>query len=93
MCGVLGLVLGDKTNNAATELIEGLWQLQHRGQDACGIAVGRPDHPGYSFKGQGLLSDVFTSNLKPDLFSGSLGVGHGEQINLPNSTEKRTNKT
>lgn len=77
MCGIIGIALGKKST-AATEILEGLVQLQHRGQDACGIAVARAKDSGHSIKGKGLLSDVFGSGIAENALSGNLGLGHGE---------------
>lgn len=39
MCGILGIVLAEQNLNVAPELFEGAMFLQHRGQDAAGIAT------------------------------------------------------
>ena len=39
MCGILGIFSKLKTNNIFYDLFEGLYHLQHRGQDSYGIAV------------------------------------------------------
>ena len=79
MCGIIGLCLGNPASHAGQEILEGLWQLQHRGQDACGIATTGP----YSLKstcvkGKGLVSENFVSRAQVEALTGSLGVGHGE---------------
>ncbi len=52
----------------------GLFSLQHRGQESCGIAVASGSEI-RSYKNMGLVNDVF----KPDvlsLLSGSMAIGH-----------------
>lgn len=39
MCGVLGILLADREAQVSPELYDGLTILQHRGQDAAGIAT------------------------------------------------------
>jgi amidophosphoribosyltransferase len=52
----------------------GLYALQHRGQESCGIVVER-DRKIYHYKGMGLVPDVFdTPHL--DLLSGRNAIGH-----------------
>ncbi len=71
MCGILGLVGKGPVNQA---LYDGLLLLQHRGQDAAGIAT----ENGNTFnlqKGNGLVKDVFrTRNMRA--LSGNSGIAH-----------------
>ena len=71
MCGILGIVGRSAVNQS---LYDGLLLLQHRGQDAAGIATSH----GRQFsmhKGNGLVRDVFrTRNMRTLL--GSSGLGH-----------------
>ena len=56
----------------------GLFALQHRGQESCGIAVSRTDGPPRNSnvcKGMGLVNEVFNAeNLEK--MAGDIGVGH-----------------
>ena len=71
MCGILGIV---GTSDVAAALYDGLTVLQHRGQDAAGIATAN----GTALrvvKGNGLVRDAF----KPGdmvLLQGRVGIGH-----------------
>lgn len=76
-CGVFGIYDFDGHNVAST-IYYGLFALQHRGQESCGIAVsetGGPKGKVTSYKGMGLVNEVFTpDNLEP--LKGDIGVGH-----------------
>ena len=71
MCGILGVVARQPVNQL---LYDGLLLLQHRGQDAAGIATAQ----GKTFnlhKGNGLVRDVFrTRNMRA--LPGTSGVAH-----------------
>ncbi|MEY4593094.1 MAG: hypothetical protein RIR18_1989 [Pseudomonadota bacterium] len=71
MCGILGVVANTPVNQL---LYDGLMVLQHRGQDAAGIATAE----GTTFhlhKGPGLVRDVFrTRNMRA--LPGNMGIGH-----------------
>lgn len=71
MCGIVG-VFGH--NAVSSVLYESLSMLQHRGQDAAGIATCFEDRF-YLEKGNGLLTDVFKADNMARLL-GDMGVGH-----------------
>lgn len=72
-CGVIGLY-DFKGNTVSTRVCEGLYSLQHRGQEACGV---------YSFngrelvglKGPGMVSQVFDPSSLTKI-TGNAGIGH-----------------
>ncbi len=70
-CGVVA-VCG--VENAATALYNGLFALQHRGQEGAGMVVsdGKIMH---FCKGMGLVSEVFTGDFTEHL-PGKIGIGH-----------------
>ncbi|RFC39985.1 MAG: amidophosphoribosyltransferase [Candidatus Nitrotoga sp. CP45] len=71
MCGILGIVAQTSANQV---LYDGLLVLQHRGQDAAGIATieGNTFH---LHKGNGLVRDVFrTRNMRA--LRGNAGIAH-----------------
>lgn len=76
-CGVFGMYDFDGGDVAST-IYYGLFALQHRGQESCGIAVSETNGPKgkvTSYKGMGLVNEVFTQdNL--ELMHGDIGVGH-----------------
>lgn len=76
-CGVFGMYDFDGGDVAST-IYYGLFALQHRGQESCGIAVSETNGSKgkvTSYKGMGLVNEVFTQdNLEP--MHGDIGVGH-----------------
>jgi amidophosphoribosyltransferase len=71
MCGILGVVAVSSVNQL---LYDGLLVLQHRGQDAAGIATAEGDR--FSMhKGPGLVRDVFRTRNMRNL-GGNWGIGH-----------------
>ena len=73
MCAILGLVT-DK-DNASLTLYNALTVLQHRGQDAAGIATIKDKTILNIHKDNGLVRDVFSEESMVNL-SGNIGVGH-----------------
>ncbi|MEJ8566819.1 amidophosphoribosyltransferase [Elongatibacter sediminis] len=71
MCGIIGIVA---QNNVAADLYEGLTVLQHRGQDAAGIAT-LDGHRVNLHKGSGLVRDVF-GPTEMQALTGRVGMGH-----------------
>ncbi len=65
-------------NDVASTIYYGLFALQHRGQESCGIAVSETNGPKgkvNSYKGMGLVNEVFTQETL-DGMKGDIGVGH-----------------
>jgi len=73
-CGVFGIYSPKETNVASTTYY-GLFALQHRGQESCGIVV---NNGGLfkSYKDSGLVNDVFTPEKLNNLGTGTMAVGH-----------------
>ena len=78
MCGIAGICLGAVSTAALPELLEASLLLQHRGQDACGIATHDRDGNPAVHKNYGLVTEVF-AEAEPGLqnLSGSMGIVHG----------------
>ena len=75
-CGVFGIYDFDG-NDIASTIYYGLFALQHRGQESCGIAVSDTKGPRKVdlLKGMGLVNEVFDQNNISSL-KGNIGVGH-----------------
>ena len=75
-CGVFGAYDMDG-KDVAPSVYYGLFALQHRGQESCGIAVTDTygERKVHSKKGLGLVNEVFDEESL-DVLKGNLGVGH-----------------
>lgn len=76
-CGVFGVYDLDGVDVAST-IYYGLFALQHRGQESCGIAVSDTEGPKgkvMASKGMGLVNEVFDGE-KLEKLKGNIGVGH-----------------
>lgn len=73
-CGVFG-IFSNKTCNVASSVYYGLFALQHRGQESCGIVV-NDDGVFHSYKDAGIVNDVFTPTILDELGKGNMAVGH-----------------
>ena len=73
-CGVFGIYSATNQNVAAT-VYYGLYALQHRGQESCGIVVDR-DGVFTSHKDIGLVNEVFAHDTLAKLGDGNIAVGH-----------------
>ena len=71
MCGIIGMISDSPVNQ---RVYDALHLLQHRGQDAAGIATldGLTFH---THKAMGLVRDVFRTRNMRDL-TGNMGIGH-----------------
>ena len=73
-CGVFG-VYRKTRGNVAADCFFGLYALQHRGQESCGIVVNNDGVFKYK-KDIGLVNDVFRQPELSALGSGKIAVGH-----------------
>ncbi|MBS0365272.1 MAG: amidophosphoribosyltransferase [Proteobacteria bacterium] len=72
MCGIVGIVGTSAVNQ---RIYDALTVLQHRGQDAAGIATSSADGELCIHKGSGLVRDVFRQHHMLEL-KGNAGIGH-----------------
>lgn len=88
-CGVFGIYDLDG-NDIASTIYYGLFALQHRGQESCGIAVSDTAGPKGRVKltkGMGLVNEVFTHDELMSL-KGNIGVGHTRYSTAGSSTRE-----
>ena len=88
-CGVFGIYDFDG-NDVASTIYYGLFALQHRGQESCGIAVSDTEGPKgkvSAYKGMGLCNEVFTPDVIEPLH-GNIGVGHVRYSTAGSSTRE-----
>lgn len=88
-CGVFGAYDIDG-NEVASTIYYGLFSLQHRGQESCGIAVSDTEGPKgkvVSHKDMGLVNEVFTPETLERL-KGNIGVGHVRYSTAGSSTRE-----
>ena len=71
MCGILGIY---SNKNVSKELYYGLYAMQHRGQESCGMAVHDGKEINYK-KDMGLVGDVFKAADLEQL-PGTMGIAH-----------------
>lgn len=62
-CGVVGVYV-DQPENLGPDIYNSLLMLQHRGQEACGIAIPTSEHI-LALKGLGLVHRVFSGDKDP----------------------------
>lgn len=83
-CGIFGIYDKSNLGNIANQVYFGLFALQHRGQEAAGIAVNR-DREITLVKNMGLVSEVFNDNNLSHL-QGELAIGHVRYSTTGNNT-------
>ena len=78
-CGVFGIYDSTNTMDVARLTYYGLYALQHRGQESCGIAVNNVDENDniqmLHYKDTGLLQEVFNDLVLREL-TGYSAIGH-----------------
>jgi len=73
-CGLFGFFDAD-AHDVSKMVYYGLYALQHRGQEACGIAVSDGENGIKAVKDLGLVNEVFnTANIAE--LKGNIGIGH-----------------
>ncbi len=89
-CGVFGIFDSSDTLDTAKITYTGLYALQHRGQQSCGIAVNKNGKI-YNHTDEGLLNEVFNEMIL-NYMKGNVAIGHvryasadnkGRENNLP----------
>lgn len=72
-CGIFG-IYADEGTAAASAVYRGLFALQHRGQESCGIAANQHGSVTH-YKDMGLVGEVFSEPVLARL-PGSVAIGH-----------------
>lgn len=73
-CGVFGVIAPEACNVASLSYY-GLYALQHRGQESCGMVV-NDDGVFVSHKDVGLVSEVFSGEVLSRLPKGTMAIAH-----------------
>lgn len=84
-CGVIGIFNNDELN-LPKEMYYGLFALQHRGQESCGMAVSNNGIVN-AYKDMGLVNEVFDDHKIAEL-QGQIGIGHCRYSTSGNSDAK-----
>ncbi len=87
-CGIFGIFDRGNVGDIAGPCYQGLYALQHRGQESCGIAVNNNGAIN-NHRDVGLVNDVFDLDTLRSLGEGQMGIGH---VRYPvNGANKRSN--
>ena len=73
-CGIFGLYSENDLDTFSLSQF-GLFALQHRGQEACGISVMKNGRI-FNIKDEGLVLDVYKEIREPETFMGNSAIGH-----------------
>jgi amidophosphoribosyltransferase len=93
-CGVFGIyippeIAADDPGLAVRLTFDGIFQNQHRGEEAAGVGVADGYSVSHIFKQKGLISKVhshFVSEADPADFHGNIGLGHARYSTTGSST-------
>lgn len=85
-CGIFGVYNTSGHTDAAVITYYGLYALQHRGQESCGIAV-NDDGTIIYHKDMGLVPEVFNDTILKHL-NGTIAVGHVRYSTYGSSTRE-----
>jgi len=92
MCGIFGIVSNE---DVASKIVFGLYDLQHRGEQAAGVAGFDGKKLRYH-KEEGLVTEVFNERKREELFkklSGRFGIGHTLYSTIGVGGEKKQPRT
>ncbi len=93
MCGIFGIV--DKKENVFSKITLGLYDLQHRGEQACGIVTSDGVNLQHHCS-EGLVTEVFGETARKRLLGklvGNFGIGHTLYSTIGKSGEKKQPRT
>lgn len=76
MCGIIGIIERESTDELKNYLISGMTYLQHRGQDSAGITLIDEFNKINTCKGLGLVSNVFSIESYDIQKKSKIGIGH-----------------
>ncbi len=82
-CGVFG-IYSNETTDVASSVYIGLYALQHRGQESCGIVV-NDDGLFHYHRDLGLVHEVFNQETLSKLGNGQIAIGHVRYSTTGNS--------
>ncbi len=74
-CGVFGIYRRNEEQNVAATTYYGLYALQHRGQESCGMAV-NDGGVLHKYRDLGLVNEVFTKERMETMPQGDMCIGH-----------------
>lgn len=74
-CGIFAISEGKNSIDVVTNCYYGLYALQHRGQEGCGIAVNHEDNITLH-RDLGLVSQVFNKENLGKISNGSMAIAH-----------------
>ncbi len=83
MCGIIGIM---GTGKASSELYNGLFAIQHRGQNGAGMYV-NDGKESRIHKGPGLVGEVFSKSIL-DYLEGNRGLGHVRYPTIGSDTSR-----
>lgn len=93
MCGVIGIIGND---SVAFQIPIGLYDLQHRGEQAFGIATSDGKDI-YNYSRRGLVTEAFPEDNREkspvEKLPGNLGIGHTLYSTVGSSGEEKQTKT
>ena len=88
-CAIFGVTCDDIGFSVTKYLYQGLVALQHRGQESTGISISKPGGKIYTYKKNGLVSEVLENKILSQ-FWGNVGIGHNRYATTGSTGYKST---